>query len=194
VAALALVRTIRWRFVTLLITVLLALPTPTASAQGASFCRPSESPHFQFGFQALSAALSDTMGSPIECEHPNATNGDTLQRTTTGLAFYRKSTNTPTFTNGFDHWGLMAGGLAHWMGASIDPPSAGTSAPSAGPSPSDLPQANTFYAQLLASADWMLIRRQDGDLIGDGRTETIVTAIGQGCASGSLGLKIAIGP
>jgi hypothetical protein len=45
-----------------------------------------------------------------------------LQETSTGLAFYRASTNTPTFTDGFQHWALTAFGLVNWTGAAIDPP------------------------------------------------------------------------
>jgi hypothetical protein len=61
------------------------------------------------------------MGNPVECEHANPDNGDTLQNTTTGLAFYRKSTNTPTFTNGTEHWALTTEGEVYWTGGSIDP-------------------------------------------------------------------------
>ncbi len=62
------------------------------------------------------------MGTPVECEHTNPVNGDSLQQTTTGLAFYRKSTNTPTFTNGSEHWALTPTGTVYWTGGSIDPP------------------------------------------------------------------------
>src|SRR5690349_11276756 len=72
----------------------------SASAQGASFCKPGEVPAFTFGFAALKSQLGPTMGAPAECAHPNSANGDALQQTTTGLSFWRKSTNTPTFTNG----------------------------------------------------------------------------------------------
>ena len=60
------------------------------------------------------------MGDPIECEHQDPNNGDTLQLTTQGLAYYRKALNTPIFTDGFRHWGLTADGLAAWVGA-VDP-------------------------------------------------------------------------
>jgi hypothetical protein len=45
-----------------------------------------------------------------------------LQQTTTGLAFWRKATNTPTFTDGSRHWALTSGGLVAWTGPSVDPP------------------------------------------------------------------------
>jgi hypothetical protein len=45
-------------------------------------------------------ALVLTIGSHA----PVAAAADTLQQTTTGLAFSRASTNTPTFTDGANHW------------------------------------------------------------------------------------------
>jgi hypothetical protein len=80
-------------------------------------------PSYRFGFADIKARLGESMGEPVSCEYadPNGT-GDTLQDTTAGLAFWRKSTNTPTFTNGGTHWGLTAAGLVSWTGASIDPP------------------------------------------------------------------------
>jgi hypothetical protein len=96
--------------------------TQPAAAQSAPFCARGESPTFVFGFAALREQVGDAMGAAIECEHANPDNGDTLQQTTTGLSFYRKSTNTPTFTDGFDHWGLTSDGLVTWTGSSIDPP------------------------------------------------------------------------
>jgi hypothetical protein len=101
--------------------VLVASPLP-ASAQGAPYCRVGEQPAFRYGFATLKAQLGATMGDPVECEHPNSANGDTLQQTTTGLAFYRKSTNTPTFTDGYRHWGLTPSGLVAWQGSAVDPP------------------------------------------------------------------------
>jgi hypothetical protein len=38
------------------------------------------------------------------------------------MAFWRKSTNTPTFTNGVEHWALTPHGLVTRAGPSIDPP------------------------------------------------------------------------
>jgi hypothetical protein len=76
-----------------------------------------------FGFAALSTRLGANMGQPVSCEYadPNGS-GDTLQDTTGGLAFWRKATNTPTFTDGSTHWALTTYGLIGWRGDSIDPP------------------------------------------------------------------------
>jgi hypothetical protein len=62
------------------------------------------------------------MVDPVECAHPNDANGDVLHQTTTGLSFWRKSTNTPTFTDGYRHRGLTPSGLVSWVGSAIDPP------------------------------------------------------------------------
>jgi len=93
-----------------------------AIAAAAPFCAPNQSPAFAFGFATLSSQLGPVMGEPNECEHTNSANGDALQATTTSLAFYRKSTNTPTFTDGITHWALTSQGLVVWTGSSIDPP------------------------------------------------------------------------
>ncbi|MBV9169740.1 MAG: HNH endonuclease [Chloroflexi bacterium] len=69
----------------------------------------------------------------MRIRRPNGT-GDTLQDTTSGLAFWRKSTNTPTFTNGDTHWALTPTGFISWTGSSIDPPG-GAAAPPAGVTP-----------------------------------------------------------
>jgi hypothetical protein len=113
-------------FSALLLSGLMALGSlvaPVASAQAAPHCEPGQTPQFIFGFASLKVQLREAMGDPVSCEYadPNGT-GDTLQDTSTGLAFWRKSTNTPTFTNGATHWGLAASGVVTWTGTSIDPP------------------------------------------------------------------------
>src|ERR1700730_7792594 len=47
-------------------------------------------PRFSGGVAALKAALGPSMGEPIECEYATNPQGDTQQKTTTGLAYYRK--------------------------------------------------------------------------------------------------------
>jgi hypothetical protein len=101
--------------------VLLVLTVATASA-AAPHCAPGEEPQFVLGFAFLKSQLGDVMGEPLECEHPNPDNGDTLQQTSTGLAFYRLATNTPTFTDGWNHWAWTAAGMVQWAGAAVDPP------------------------------------------------------------------------
>jgi S1-C subfamily serine protease len=101
---------------------------PQQSTGASPYCGAGESPQFRFGFAHLKELLGPTMGTPIECEHANPDNGDTLQQTSTGLSFYRKATNTPTFTNGWEHWAWTFQGLVYWTGSDIDPPGTATAA------------------------------------------------------------------
>jgi hypothetical protein len=102
---------------------LLLWPGPTSFAQSATGCAPGQTPGFRAGFAALKGQIGQPVGNPTTCEYPdpNAT-GDVEQNTTMGLAFWRKSTNTPTFTNGFEHWALTSDGEVYWTGTPIDPP------------------------------------------------------------------------
>jgi hypothetical protein len=115
-----------------LIVALALFPSQSVSAQTEQGCQAGEAPHFRFGFADLKTHIGDPMGEPITCEFsdPQGT-GDVHQRTTTGLAFWRKSTNTPTFTDGFDHWANTPGGWTTWTGASVDPPGVASTTPAA---------------------------------------------------------------
>src|SRR3954471_9278474 len=98
--------------------------SPTAAAQSAPFCAPSQAPAFRFGIGTLSERLGPIMGTALECEHVDAVSGDTLQKTSTGLAYYQPSANMPMFTDGMTHWGLYAGNVVFWRGdaAVLTPP------------------------------------------------------------------------
>ncbi len=139
----------------LLLTVT-ALAAPIRAAP--DFCAPGETPQFRFGFAFLSSRLGQTMGEPIECEHGNPENGDTLQKTTTGLAFYRSYTNTPTFTDGWNHWAWTSSGLVYWAGSSPDPPGVIVPNPTPIPTPAidDLPPPTAAIDE--PAADISLIR------------------------------------
>jgi hypothetical protein len=100
-------------------------PAQIAGAQSDTHCAAGEAPNFSGGFAALKARVGDGMGTAISCEFPDPNGtGDVQQRTTTGLAYWRKSTNTPTFTNGSNHWAETPNGFVTWAGASADPPQA----------------------------------------------------------------------
>jgi hypothetical protein len=103
--------------------VLAATAAAPAHAQSAPFCPDGRSPSFALGFATLHDQLGATMGDPLECEHPNFQNGDVLQRTTTGLAYWRPSTNISAFTtDGTNHWGVLNGSLVYWLNSSAEPP------------------------------------------------------------------------
>jgi len=96
--------------------VLLTVATFASGSAAAPYCAEGQEPEYVLGFAFMKSQLGNTMGAPLECEHTNPENGDALQTTTTGLAFYRKATNTPTFTDGWLHWAWTADGLVTWTG------------------------------------------------------------------------------
>jgi hypothetical protein len=73
----------------------------------------------------LHEQIGDVMGVPTGCEH-NGDGDDRIQRTSAGagngLAYWRKSTNTPSFTNGYHHWALTSRGIVEWAGGGPDRP------------------------------------------------------------------------
>lgn len=97
-------------------------PAPALGVRDAPFCGPAQQPSFHPQLAALKQRLGDTMGVVLECEHLNNANGDTLQQTTTGLAYFRWATGLPTFTDGWRHWALAGDDLIVWEGESPDPP------------------------------------------------------------------------
>jgi hypothetical protein len=99
---------------------LLASSIGTSSAAAEETC--VQPINYVFGFADIHRFLGPIMGEALTCEtpDPNGT-GDVHQQTTGGLAFWRRSTNTPTFTNGNDHWAHTERGWLCWSGASIDP-------------------------------------------------------------------------
>lgn len=115
-------QTIRAIAITVLLLILGLAVRPFPVAASEPFCAVGQEPQFGLGFADLKFRLGDRMGEPLECEHTDPTNGDALQTTTTGLAFYRSSTNVPMFTDGWKHWALTSYGLMFWEGTSVDPP------------------------------------------------------------------------
>jgi hypothetical protein len=123
-------------------TLSIVTPTTSDAAIGETGCGPGQTPVFAFGFAALRAALGDRMGDPVSCERYGP-EGDALQQTSTGLARYRKATNTPTFISGADHWALTDRGLLHWTGGGLDPPDNAALAPATAvprPLPTETPR------------------------------------------------------
>jgi hypothetical protein len=95
---------------------------PVAAQPAPTFCPAGQSPQFVLGFADLKAMLGDAMGQAVTCEYPDPSGtGDVHQQTSMGLTFWRKATNTPTFTNGSEHWGNTPAGWVYWTGSSIDP-------------------------------------------------------------------------
>jgi hypothetical protein len=71
----------------------------------------AEDPTFALGLAELKAALGDLMGEPLECERTIDSQGDTVQRTTTGSAGYVQRTQTVWFAGGERYWAQVGGHL-----------------------------------------------------------------------------------
>jgi hypothetical protein len=87
-----------------------------AGPPAAPYCQPGQPPALAMGFARLKAEIGAEMGEPLECEHGNPDNGDTLQRTSTGLAVFEASTGLLRFTDGWQHWALIGDDLVAWEG------------------------------------------------------------------------------
>lgn len=106
-----------------LLLVSLFAPASAVSAQQDTHCGAGQTPRFTLGFAALKTLVGTDMGDPLTCEFALPEGGGTQQLTTTGQAVWRKSTNTPTFSNrDLQHWALTDLGLAAWTGSSTQPP------------------------------------------------------------------------
>jgi hypothetical protein len=131
----------------LVVAALVLAPQPGWAAGAQAGCSPGTAPGYRSGFAELHAELGDVMGESISCEYADPKgSGDVLQNTSHGLAFWRKSTNTPTFTDGAQHWAITADGLVSWTATSIDPP--GVQPPPAANPPAPAPAAPA------SSHDW----------------------------------------
>jgi hypothetical protein len=100
-----------------------ATPSPRASPVPSKTDEcTAASPRFVHGAAALKAALGEPMGQAIECERVVDAAGNTEQRTTTGLAYYRARNNVVVFTNGSEHWALLPSGVVRWTSDDVEPP------------------------------------------------------------------------
>ena len=107
----------------MLLGLALLLPVPALAQPADPFCAPGQAPEFTHGLATLADQLGLLMGEAVECEHQEPTSGDTLQATTTGLAYYRRAAqDTPIFTDGQSHVALTGQGLIGWDGPSVDAP------------------------------------------------------------------------
>jgi hypothetical protein len=93
-----------------------------ASAVDDDACGPGFSP----AFVLLQGVLGNVMGVPTTCQQ-DASNGDLVQETSTGVAIYRASTRATVFVSGEQRWALTDNGFVEWTGSwhgGLDPPGA----------------------------------------------------------------------
>lgn len=190
---------------------LLAIGIAALTLGGAALAE--ESPEFKLGFEALAAQIPDVVGVPLENEHYDP-NGDSLQRTTTGLMVWRKADNLAAFTNGHRTWvsgpfGLQQRGNDErfdWESqtaasgatptapatptASPSPPTVATSTPS--PTPAPEPSLSSSLPHLIqgqgleANSVWVLGElRNDGPISAYNVTVTARLMTSSGAVAGT---------
>jgi len=100
---------------------LLVAGTSPALAQTPPACSPGQ-PQFVQSFADLKQRVGARMGDPLECQHTDASSGDTVQHTTMGLVYEHSGSNAATFTNGWEHYALMGDQVVLWRNSSVNPP------------------------------------------------------------------------
>jgi hypothetical protein len=114
-------------FATLCVALILIAPVTALAQPQCSADQPRLAP--QFG--DLVTRLGSRTGNVTECEHTDAASGDLQQSTSTGLLYLRQASNTPTFTDGGEHWALRTDQLVEWSTDDVDPPASAQVVPSA---------------------------------------------------------------
>jgi peptidoglycan/xylan/chitin deacetylase (PgdA/CDA1 family) len=64
----------------------------------------------------LRAVIGEAMGQPTGCETAVDSAGDTMQATSTGMAWYTPGVAATIFTDGYHRWELDLRGLTYWDG------------------------------------------------------------------------------
>ena len=83
-------------------------------------CKHGAAPAFAGAFVGLAERLPRAMGRPLGCAEVDEATGDTVQRTSGGVATLRQSTGLAAFSDGQRSWSLPVGGDPRGHGASRD--------------------------------------------------------------------------
>ena len=131
---------------------LLALVMVLASVGfSAGVVSAQTAPEFQLGFKALADQIPDIVGTPLENEHFNISNGNSEQHTSKGLMVWRKADNWTAYTNGYMTWINGPNGVQSRLNTDrfdwehdpvVAPQSAATPASTAAPAPTAPPASN----------------------------------------------------
>jgi len=92
--------------------------------QGAwtTVCKPGTATAFSGAFVQLSRQLPTRMGTPRGCARVDRSTGNTVQRTTRGVATLRRGTGDVTFSDGRRRWAIAGSQLRSWSGPALAPP------------------------------------------------------------------------
>lgn len=98
------------------LAVLLSCVALLGGGGGAFAAEPAGECQLEFGADLanLHAAIGDAMGQPTGCETPVDSVGDTMQTTSSGMAWYQLGQGMAIFTDGYHRWALDQQGLTYW--------------------------------------------------------------------------------
>lgn len=103
-------------------TEVLGAPDPRPQGAWTTVCKQGSAGAFSGAFLPLSRQLSLSMGRPVGCAVVDQRTGDTIQRTTRGVATLRRSTGRVTFSDRHRTWSIEGSQLVTWAGTSAEPP------------------------------------------------------------------------
>lgn len=92
-------------------------PPSMLTAAGTSTSMPDLPCHFILGFATFASLIPDRVGTCLDYEGHNPTNGDALQHTTGGLLVWRRADNWTAFTDGYHTWINGPNGLQERLNA-----------------------------------------------------------------------------
>ena len=85
-------------------------------------CEDDSATGFAGAFVALAQQLDERMGEPRGCAELDEATGDSVQRTSRGVATLSAETGLTTFTDGERTWSIRGSHLLEWIGPAREPP------------------------------------------------------------------------
>lgn len=85
-------------------------------------CEDDTAVSFAGAFVGLAQQLDERMGEPRGCAELDETTGDTVQRTSRGVATLSSETELTTFSDGDRTWSISGSHLLEWTGPAREPP------------------------------------------------------------------------
>ncbi|MDQ3645567.1 MAG: YeiH family protein, partial [Actinomycetota bacterium] len=88
----------------------------------STVCGSESRTGFAGAFVDLAHQLEGRMGRPLGCAEVDAATGDTVQRTSNGVATLDRATGLATFSDGHHTWAIRGSRLLQWTGSLTEPP------------------------------------------------------------------------
>ncbi len=123
---------------------------PRPQGVWTTVCKPGAAPAFAGAFVRLSQQLSTGMGRPLACAAVDEAGGDTIQRTTRGVAKLSRGSGQVAFTDGRRSWAIGGSRLLSWVGPAVAPPADARATPLRAISPAGAAEPGVRTVRLTA--------------------------------------------